>query len=87
MTKFSKLLARVLRGASDSDISFAELCQMLHHLGFDERISGDHHIFTRADIKEILNLQTQGSKAKPYQIRQVRNVIVDYKLGDEDDPL
>jgi hypothetical protein len=87
MTQFGKLLARILRGTADASIPFAELCQVLHHLGFDERISGDHHIFTRADVREILNLQPKGSKAKPYQVRQVRSVIVDYKLGDEDDSL
>ncbi len=87
MTQFGKLLARILRGTSDASIPFAGLCQVLRHLGFDERISGDHHIFTRTDVREILNLQPKGSKAKPYQVRQVRSVIVDYKLGDEDDSI
>jgi hypothetical protein len=51
--------------------------------GFAERIRGDHHIFAREDVVEILNLQPRGSLAKAYQVRQVRNVIVQYKLAEE----
>jgi hypothetical protein len=52
-------------------------------LGFAERIRGDHHIFTRDGVEEILNLQPRGSLAKAYQVKQVRNVIVQYKLAEE----
>jgi hypothetical protein len=75
-----KLLAKVLRGASDADISFGDTCHLLKRPGFDERIRGDHHIFTKGDVEEILNLQPKGSKAKPYQVKQVRNVVLRYKL-------
>lgn len=54
---------------------------MLHALGFDERIKGSHHIFTKDGIPEILNLQPKGAKAKAYQVRQVRNVILRYRLA------
>ena len=61
------------------------LRQLLIRLSFDERIKGDHHIFTREGVvEEILSLQPKGSMAKPYQVKQVRNVIVRYKLGPED---
>jgi hypothetical protein len=43
----------------------------------------DHHIFTREGVVEILNLQPKSGKAKPYQVKQVRNVIVDYGLANE----
>ena len=46
MTRQDKLLERILRGASDANISFSELVQLLERLGFDERIRGSHHIFT-----------------------------------------
>jgi predicted RNA binding protein YcfA (HicA-like mRNA interferase family) len=49
-------------------------------LGFTERIKGSHHIFTKPEVAEILNLQPRGSLAKAYQVKQVRNVIVRYKL-------
>ena len=78
-------LDRVLRGTSDAGIRFDELCQLLRRLGFAERIRGDHHIFTREGVEEILNLQPRGSLAKPYQVKQVRNVIVRYRLAEEHD--
>ena len=84
MGKYTDLLIRVLAGKSDANISFSELRHLLNDLGFHERIKGDHHIFTKAGIEEILNLQPLGSKAKPYQVKQIRNVIVKYKLGVED---
>ena len=60
----------------------ANLALLLRDLGFQERVRGSHHIFTREGIEEILNLQPRGSMAKPYQVRQVRNVIVRYKLAE-----
>jgi len=51
----------------------------LTDLGFNGRVRGSHHIFTRPGIAEILNLQPRGSFAKPYQVKQVRGVIVRYK--------
>ncbi len=84
MGKYDKLLAKILRGTSDANISFSEICQLLKKYGFDERIRGDHHIFTRNGIEEILNLQPRGSKAKPYQVKQVRNLVLKYKLEYEE---
>ena len=84
MGKYDDLLLRILAGKSDANISFSDLRRLLIGLGFHERIKGDHHIFTKTGVEEILNLQPQGSKAKLYQVKQVRNVIVRYKLGPED---
>ncbi len=81
MSKFDKLLHQILSGASDKNIAFADLCRLLHRLGFDERIRGDHHIFTKDDVEEILNLQPRGAKAKPYQVKQARNIIIKYRLA------
>jgi len=77
----SKLLHQILRGTSDANVRFADLRRLLRSLDFNERIRGSHHIFTRHDVAEILNLQPKGSKAKPYQVKQVRHVILKYKLG------
>jgi len=76
-----KLLVRVLRGASDANIPFAGLCELLRHLGFTERIRGSHHIFFKEGVEEILNLQPRDNLAKPYQVKQVRRVITQYGLG------
>jgi hypothetical protein len=55
-------------------------------LGFEERVRGSHHIFTKDGVEEILNLQPKDAKAKPYQVKQVRAVILKYRLaGEEDD--
>lgn len=83
MTKYDKILLKILSGFSDKDISFSELCNVLKYLGFEERIKGSHHIFFKDGIKEILNLQPKDSKAKPYQIKQVRNMILYYKIKGE----
>jgi predicted RNA binding protein YcfA (HicA-like mRNA interferase family) len=71
----------VLRDSSDANIRFSELCGLLSRLGFTERVKGSHHIFTREDVAEILNLQPRNSLAKPYQVKQVRRVLVRYKLA------
>ena len=81
MGKYDKLLYKILGGRSDSNIAFTELMQLLQRMDFELRIRGDHHIFTRHDISEILNLQRNGAMAKPYQVKQVRQVIVKYQLG------
>lgn len=83
MGKYERLLVTVLRGASDANIPFSALCTLLKRLGFEERIRGSHHIFIKNDIAEILNIQPLGSKAKPYQVKQIRGVILRYKLGGE----
>jgi len=77
----NKVLEQVLRGTSDANIGFEALCRLLLRLGFKERIKGGHHIFTQEHVEEILNLQPKGSKAKPYQVRQVRHVILKYRWG------
>ena len=80
MNKHEKLYEHILMRRSDADVSFEGLCALLGRLGFNEHIKGDHHVFTRSDVEEILNLQPRGGKAKRYQVKQVRNVILKYNL-------
>jgi len=77
-----QLLVQVLSGTSDANIRFDDLRSLLAALGFVERVKGSHHIFTKPDVTEILNVQPRGSLAKPYQVKQVRAVIVRYKLAE-----
>jgi hypothetical protein len=77
------ILGQVLQGAADANIRFEGLRGLLISLHFSERINGSHHIFTRPGVAEILNIQPRGSLAKPYQVKQVRKVIVRYKLVEE----
>ena len=81
MTRVGRILEKIVRGASDADVPFAEIRHLLGTLGFEERTRGSHHIFVRKGIDEILNLQPRHGKAKPYQVRQVRGVILKYRLG------
>jgi hypothetical protein len=84
MSRPAKTLERVLRGTADANVAFDDLCGLLRHLGFAERVRGGHHIFTRDGVAEILNLQKAASgKAKPYQVRQVRDVIVGHGLAGD----
>lgn len=80
-----KILEKILRGTSDSDIPFDGLRRVLKNLGFSERIRGSHHILYRKGVDEILNLQAKGNNAKPYQVKQVRHVILKYRLGKKSD--
>jgi predicted RNase H-like HicB family nuclease/predicted RNA binding protein YcfA (HicA-like mRNA interferase family) len=75
-----KTLEKLLRGASDANIRFEEICDLLQAKGFRMRVSGSHHIFTKSGVMERINLQREGSKAKPYQVKQVRKIIAKYKL-------
>lgn len=80
MSQLEKLRSQVIGGRADANIAFADLCRLLHRLGFAERTRGSHHVFSREDIEERINLQESGAKAKPYQVKQVRAVIVKYGL-------
>ena len=85
MSKADKIKEKVLSGKADANIDFSDLRWFLEHLGFEERIKSSHHIFTKNGVEEILNLQPKGSKSKPYQVKQVREVILKYKLGVENE--
>ncbi len=75
-----KTLEKLLRGESDNNLRFEELCHLLQAKGFRMRISGSHHIFTRSGVRERINIQRDGSKAKPYQVRQIRTILANYRL-------
>ncbi len=78
-----QVLRRVLSGTADAAIRFEDLCRLLESLGFEKRVKGSHHIFRKDGIAAKINLQRAGAQAKPYQVKQVRAVIVDAKLGGE----
>ena len=73
MSKFEKVIQKVLSGSSDRNIEFNDLCNLLETLGFNNRIKGSHHIYFKEGIIEIINLQPVNNKAKPYQ-------VIKYKL-------
>jgi len=78
-----KTLEKVLSGLSDKNIRFTDRANLLKDIGVSERIKGDHHVFYREGIEEILNLQPlKDGKAKAYWVKQVRNLILKYRLHE-----
>ncbi len=84
MNWHERLLQTILRGRSDANIRFSDLQALMEYLGFEVRIRGSHHLFDKEGIVEIVNLQRRGGHAKPYQVRQVRQLILKYRLGGDD---
>ena len=82
MGKNEKLIPKILSGKSDSNVKFDDLRRLLKGLGFEKRVKGSHHIFRRLDIEEKPNLQRDGSNAKPYQVKQIRDIIVRHGLAE-----
>ena len=84
MNQGDRLQQRILSGRSDANIRFGDLRLFLLRLGFVERVRGSHHIFRKEGVRERLNFQRDGSHAKPYQVRQVRQVILRYRFEGGD---
>ncbi len=80
MATLEKLFYSIISGTQDRNIKFSELQKILDVLGFQCRIKGDHFIYWRDGIDEIINIQPEGNKAKPYQVKQVRSIILKYGL-------
>jgi hypothetical protein len=82
--KYEQLYRKIMLRQSDANVSFDGACVLLGRLGFASRIKGDHFIFSKAGVEEILNLQPVNSKCKPYQVKQIRDIILRYKLKLEE---
>ena len=78
MGRHDKFLAQLLGGRAN--VGFEAVCALLRRLGFQERTRVSHHVFRWAGVEELINLQRDGDKAKVYQVRQVRAVLVRYGL-------
>lgn len=81
MSKFEKQVLKLLSGNADTNFTFNELRALLIFLSFKERVSGSHHIFTKAGVVGIINIQKdKNGKAKPYQVKQVRDFLINNRL-------
>lgn len=83
MSQYEKLLLSILSGTQDRNILFADLRTILDRCGFRCRIRGDHFIYTKDGVEEIINIQPAGNRAKPYQVKQVRYIVLKYQLGGD----
>jgi predicted RNA binding protein YcfA (HicA-like mRNA interferase family) len=78
------LLQRILSGSKD--IRFDEMVQLAQAFGFRlSRVRGSHHILVHPEVRELVNLQNVGGKAKPYQVRQFLRLVERYNLTMEDE--
>jgi predicted RNA binding protein YcfA (HicA-like mRNA interferase family) len=84
MSSWKTTREKLLLGASDANLDFESVCTVLRHLGFSERQSrGSHRIFYKDGIIEIINLQPRGREGKPYQMKQIRQIMPKYGLTGE----
>lgn len=58
---------------------------VIRNLDLNSECGGDHHIFTKDGVEEIVNLQPKGTEAKPYKVKQAWNLILilKYKVDTE----
>ena len=81
VSKHKNTFERVVSGKANANIDFQDLCHLLTRLHFNERTKGSHHIFTKSEIPDIVNVQAKSDgKAKPYQVRQVATLIARFNL-------
>ena len=74
-----KLLETALN--NPQSLRFTEAIKLAEAFGFQvARIRGSHHILKRPGIPELLNFQNVGGKAKPYQVRQLLEIVETYNL-------
>jgi len=83
MSNWKTTREKLLLGASDASLDFENVCTMLRRLGFSERQKGSHHIFHKEGVLEIINLQPRGRAGKPYQMKQIRHIMLKYGLTGE----
>jgi predicted RNA binding protein YcfA (HicA-like mRNA interferase family) len=84
MSKAEKLAAKILTGKSDNNFAFNDLCYILDRAGFQWRSGkGSHRIYYKEGVFEIVNVQPRNGKAKPYQVKQVRELLLRYKIDME----
>ena len=81
MSKHDKTILNILSGNADANLKFADVVSLLKFLGFEMRTKGSHHMFRKKGIRELINIQKDGSKLKPYQVRQIRAILTEYNLG------
>lgn len=81
MPQIEKIFLSIMNGRQDTNIKFSDLQKILDILGFENRIKGDHFIYWKDGVEEIINIQPDGNKAKAYQVKQIRNIILKYEMG------
>lgn len=78
-----KLLHKIVRGSKN--VRFSEMVHLVEGFGFFlARTEGSHHLFSKPEIPELVNLQEVKGQAKPYQVRQFLKLVERHNLKLED---
>ncbi len=75
-----KIYKKIMLAKNDTNIKFKDLQNLLNQLNFEFRIKGDHFIYYKSGIDEIINIQPNKNMAKAYQVKQIRKIIIKYNL-------
>lgn len=67
--------------AGSKNLRFSDVTRLVEQFGFSlARVKGSHHIFSHPSIPELVNLQSVKGKCKPYQVKQLLDLIDRYNL-------
>lgn len=80
----AKLLRRLAHG-NIANVAFRDMRSLVEAFGFRPiQVAGNHHIYARDDVAELVNLQEVRGQAKPYQVRQFLRLVERYGLSLEE---
>lgn len=85
LTRKEKIISKILSGSADANLMFDDLHNLLLSLGFEVRIRGSHHIYRNQRVEEKVNLQKDNKNAKPYQVKQIRAILLKYRFLIEEE--
>jgi len=76
-----KVYESVISGKADNNIKYTDFQNLIIDLGFGfMRQKGSHTMYYNPKVNEFMNIQQDGSKAKDYQIKQLRDIIIAHDL-------
>jgi predicted RNA binding protein YcfA (HicA-like mRNA interferase family) len=81
MNKAEKVKLRLLAGQGYHNFAFSDLQLLLKSLGFRlDRQEGSHQAWRHSIIPQAVNIQSVHGQCKPYQLRQIRDIIKEHNL-------
>ena len=76
-----KVYNAVLSGNADNNIKFNDFRNLIVNLGFEFIWQNGSHVqYFHSRHNIFMNIQNDGSKAKGYEVRQLRKIIKQYNL-------
>ncbi|MDE6917369.1 MAG: type II toxin-antitoxin system HicA family toxin [Lachnospiraceae bacterium] len=86
MSQYEKIRSDILSGNCDKNISEMDMKFFLNKIGAShKRTTGSHMQYTIDNIPELINIQPKNGKIKPYQVKEIRNIVNKYRLGEVGD--